>query len=320
MRLAIMIEPQFGLSYLDQLAVAQEAERLGFDALFRSDHYGANAGEQEPGSTDAWAALAGLARETRRIGLGTLVSPATFRPAAVLAKSAATVAEMAGARPDGHSRLELGMGTGWMESEHRAHGFPFGDWDTRFRRLEEQLQVVRGLLDPDASPFSFAGEHEHLEEAVFAPTPEPAPRLLVGGKGPRRTPALAAQHADELNVIMLAPEDCAERRATLDARAAELGRPAPSLSLMTPVLVGRTQEEVHERAGRLLSWMGSSRTVEEYLGRLAEIGITGTPDQAVDRLRAYRDAGVERVMLQHLLHADHDHLAVLAHDVAPALG
>ena len=314
-----MLEPQFGLTYADQLAAAREAERLGFDALFRSDHYGADAGADEPGSTDAWAALAGLARETTTIGLGTLVTPATFRPAGVLAKTAATVSDMAGVRSDGAPRLEVGLGTGWMESEHRAHGFAFGAWDERFRRLEEHLQVVHGLWDPGASPFSFDGEFEQLQDAVFAPTPAPRPRIIVGGKGPRRTPALAARHADELNVIMLSPEDCAARRATLDARADESGRPAPSLSLMTPALVGRTHAEVRDRAGRLLSWMGSSRSVDDYLERLAEIGITGTPDEAVARLRAYAEAGVERVMLQHLLHADHDHLAVLAQDVAPAL-
>ncbi len=318
MRLAIMLEPQFGLTYDDQLAVARTAERLGFDAVFRSDHYGADAGDAEPGSTDAWAALAGLARDTRAIGLGVLVTPVTFRPAGNLAKVVATVAEMAGTR-DGASRIELGLGTGWMESEHRQHGFPFEALDARFRRLEEHLQVLRGLWDPDVERFSFDGEFEQLHDARFVPVPEPRPRLIVGGVGPRRTPALAARYADEWNTMLLGPERCRELRAALDAACAAAERAPIPLSLMTPALVGRTDDEVRDRAARLLERLGSPRTVDDYLARLAEVGVAGTPDAAVARLGAYAEAGIDRVMLQHLAHDDDALLELVADAVLPRL-
>lgn len=318
MRLAIMLEPQFGLTYDDQLAVARQAERLGYDALFRSDHYGADRGEDEPGSTDAWAVLAGLARETTTLRLGTLVSPVTFRHAGNLAKVAATVAEMAGTR-DGASRIELGMGTGWMEREHDAHGFAFGTLDTRFRRLEEHLQVVRGLWDPDAHPFTFAGEFEQVRDAYFVPVPDPAPRILIGGKGRRRTPALAARYADEQNTMMLPPAECADLRAILDVACADAGRDPIPLSLMTPVLVGRTRDEVLERAARLLEALGSDRDPDDYVARVGEVGIAGTPDEAVERLRDYEQAGVDRVMAQHLLVDDDAMLDLVADAVLPQL-
>jgi alkanesulfonate monooxygenase SsuD/methylene tetrahydromethanopterin reductase-like flavin-dependent oxidoreductase (luciferase family) len=316
MRLAVMLEPQFGLTYEQQLTVARDAERLGFDALFRSDHYGADTGGPEPGSTDAWAVLAGLARETRSIRLGVLVTPVTFRPAGNLAKVVATVVEMAGARGD-LPRIELGMGTGWMESEHRAHGFPFEDVATRFRRLEEHLRIVRGLWDPDAEPFSFAGEFERLEGSHFAPRPDPPPRLLVGGKGPRRTPALAARYADEWNTMMVPPERCAELRQALDDACAEQRHEPIPLSLMTPALVGRTHAEVRDRAARLVTQLGSPRSPDEHLARVAEIGVAGTPDEAVARLEAYAVAGVDRVMLQHLLVDDAEMLELVAEEVMP---
>jgi alkanesulfonate monooxygenase SsuD/methylene tetrahydromethanopterin reductase-like flavin-dependent oxidoreductase (luciferase family) len=316
MRLAVMLEPQLGLSYGDQLAVARAAQRLGFDALFRSDHYGSDTGGAEPGSTDAWAVLAGLARETDAVGLGVLVSPVTFRRAGNLAKVAATVAAMAGSRGTA-PRIELGMGTGWMESEHRAHGFPFEDVDTRFRRLEEHLRVVRGLWDPAQEPFSFRGEFEHLEDACFAPRPDPPPRLLVGGKGPRRTPLLAARYADEWNTMLAPPERCAELRAVLDAASAEARREPIPLSLMAPAVVGRTRDEVRQRAARLLERLGTGRTPDDHLARIVEVGVAGTPDDAVERLGAYAEAGVDRVMLQHLLVDDERMLELVAQAVLP---
>lgn len=316
MRLAIMLEPQLGLDYDDQLAVAQAAERLGFDGLFRSDHYGADAGGPEPGSTDAWAVLAGLTRETRSLRLGVLVSPVTFRPAGNLAKVVATVAGMAGARGS-VPRVELGMGTGWMESEHRAHGFPFEDLDTRFRRLEEQLAVVRGLWDPDENPFSYDGEFERLENAWFAPKPDPPPRLIVGGKGTRRTPVLAARYADEWNTVLAPPGRCAELRAALDDACARERREPIPLSLMTPAIVGRTREEVRDRAARLLQRVGSERSPDDHLDHVAEIGVAGTPDEAVARLAAYADAGIDRVMLQHMVVDDEAMLELVAEAVLP---
>lgn len=319
MRLAVMLEPQFGLTYDEQLGVARDAERLGFHALYRSDHYGAGGDGDEPGSTDAWAVLAGLARETSTLRLGTLVSPATFRRAGNLAKVVATVAEMAGAHPAGTSRVDLGMGTGWMEREHTTHGFPFGTLAERFRRLEEQLQVVRGLWDPTAQPFTFAGAFEHVEDARSAPAPDPVPRVVLGGMGPRRTPRLAARYAEEWNTMLATPDDCAARRAALDEACAAEGRDPIPLTLMTPGLVGRSTDEVRARAARVLERLGRDADAGGYLARVAEIGLAGTPDAVVDRLGAYADAGVESVMLQHLAVDDTDMVELIADAVLPRL-
>jgi F420-dependent oxidoreductase-like protein len=313
MRLNVMLEPQEGLAYDDILAVARRAEELGFDGLFRSDHYRGTIGEGPVPSTDCWATLAGLARDTERITLGSLVSPVTFRPAGNLAKVAATVAQMAGP-----GRLVLGMGTGWMEPEHTQFGFPFSDTATRFRRLTEHLQVVRGLWDPQAETFTFDGEFEQLTKAVFAPKPDPAPRIIVGGQGAVKTPQLAARYADELNAFGADADGLRERRAILDRVCEETGRdPAEvQLSLMTRLLVGADDAEVDRRVEALHAWMGREIPRE----RLAATWVFGTPDQAVARLAELRDAGADAVMLQHLLHGDLDMLDLVATDVVPQLG
>jgi alkanesulfonate monooxygenase SsuD/methylene tetrahydromethanopterin reductase-like flavin-dependent oxidoreductase (luciferase family) len=318
MRLAVMLEPQLGLTYQTQLEVARQAERLGFDALFRSDHYGADRGADEPGSTDAWAVLAGLVRETATIKVGVLVTPVTFRPAANLAKLAATVAEMAGARGP-VARLEVGLGTGWMASEHRAHGFPFEDLDTRFRRLEEHLQIVRGLWDPGGEPFAFAGAFEELEAAYFRPKPDPPPRLLVGGKGPARTPALAARYADEWNTVSASPARCAELRAALDQACARERREPLPLSLMVPVIVGRSADAVAGRAARVAAALGSGEDPEDLLARVGAAGLVGTPAAVRARADDYAGAGVDRIMLQHLLVDDAEQLELIAAEVLPHL-
>jgi alkanesulfonate monooxygenase SsuD/methylene tetrahydromethanopterin reductase-like flavin-dependent oxidoreductase (luciferase family) len=212
MRINLMIDPEKGMTYAELVALARRAEALGFEALYRSDHYASVFDRDGVGSTDAWATLAGLARDTQRIMLGTLVSPATFRPPAQLAKVVATVAEMAGTTPRepeglldaapsrpsavaGASRVHLGLGTGWLASEHLQYGFPFDDVGTRFRRLEELLQVIRGLWDPAQNPFSFEGQFERLVEARFLPKPNPRPRIIVGGRGRTKTMRLAVTYA-----------------------------------------------------------------------------------------------------------------------------
>lgn len=320
MRLNVMIEAQEGVRYDELLAVARHAEAVGLDGFFRSDHYDATISEPGRGATDAWATLAGIARETERITVGTLVSPATFRTVGSLAKSVATVAEMAGS-VTGASRVELGLGTGWLEREHTQHGFPFEDLATRFRRLEEHLQVVRGLWDREQQPFSFDGEFVSLRDAVVAPAPDPRPRIIVGGRGPRRTPALAARYADELNAIFPTVAEARERRATLDSVCTEAGRDPGdvALSVMVMGLVGSTQADVERRADRLRAHLGSKRTTGELLERLAEVGVAGTPEQAAERLGAFAEAGVDRVMLQHLDPGDLDMLDVVAGEVAPLL-
>jgi alkanesulfonate monooxygenase SsuD/methylene tetrahydromethanopterin reductase-like flavin-dependent oxidoreductase (luciferase family) len=317
MRLGVMLEGQMGLAYEDILAVARRAAELDLDGLYRSDHYALPTGDEAADSTDAWATLAGLARDTRGILLGTLVSPATFRPAANLAKVVATVAAMAGT-VDGRSRVELGMGTGWMESEHRHYGFPFPDLNTRYRLLTEHLQIVRGLWDPAQDPFSFDGEFEQLRDARFRPTPDPAPRIIVGGRGLRKTPALAARHADELNTVHATVEHCRLTRAALDDACAAIDRDPGSidLSLMTGFVVGRTDAEVRERAARIVQVTGSDDPAEALLGRVADSWLVGTPAQVADRIGEYERAGVRRIMLQHFLADDHDALGLVAGEVS----
>lgn len=339
MRINLMIEAEEGMAYGDILALARRAEDLGFEGLYRSDHYGSVFGREGLGSTDAWATLAGLARDTERILLGTLVSPATFRPAANLAKVVTTVAEMAGtvsvppvdpSRPvPSHpataasraSRVHLGLGTGWLGSEHTQYGFPFDDLGTRFRRLEEVLQVVRGLWDPAREPFSFEGEFERLVEARFLPRPDPRPRIIVGGRGRKKTVRLAVSYADELNTPSATPPECKELRDALDAACERQGRDPSTIafSLMTGCLVGATERELRARARRLDMLASKYPRLADYQRRLSVRGIVGTPERAADRLGQLDEAGVERIMLQHLFYDDLELLDLVAEEIAPRL-
>ncbi|MPZ73000.1 MAG: LLM class flavin-dependent oxidoreductase [Nitriliruptorales bacterium] len=313
MHFNVMLEGQDGLTYADLLAVAQRAESLGFDGMYRSDHY-SNGSRRGVSSTDAWATLGGLARETRRISLGPLVTPATFRPIGNLAKMAATVAEMAGPRADGTSRIAVGMGTGWMEVEHRRHGFPFEDIQTRFRRLEEHLDVLSRLWNPSAQPFDFEGEFVTIEAADFAPVPDPRPPIILGGSGMRRTPQLAARFGDELNGVFLSPEQCRRQRAALHDACRATGRDAREVrySLMTRCLVGRTQDEFEERARRLQQRAGRDEPLRDYVASFEPHWLTGTVDRVGALLKEFSDAGVQQVMLQHLLVDDMDMLDLVA--------
>ena len=321
MRLNAMLEPQEGLSYGDILAVAKRVERLGLEGLYRSDHYSNVAGKDQLGSTDAWATLAGVARETSGIVLGTMVSPATFRRAGNLAKVVATVAEMAGATEAGHARVHLGMGTGWLETEHRQHGFPFEDVSTRFRRLEEHLKVVRGLWDSDRDSFDFAGEFEQVSGSHFRPVPSPRPRIIIGGKGLKKTPRLAARFAEELNSPFASPEDCRQLRAAQERACEQQNRDPATLtfSVMTGCVVGSTDDEFRARVQRLQQQSGDNRSVEEYVAELEAAWVLGTPERAADRLGELAQAGVERVMLQMQVPEDFEMLDVVAAEVAPKL-
>lgn len=321
MRLNVMLEPQEGMSYAQILAVAHRAEQLGFEGLYRSDHYTSVVGRQGLASTDAWVTLAGLARDTGGLRLGTLVSPATFRPAGNLAKVVATTAEMAGPDARGGPRVDLGLGTGWVEEEHRQFGFPFEDRDARFRRLSEHLEAVSGLWDEAQDPFSYHGEFVALDENRFRPKPAPRPRLIVGGSGMRRTPRLAARFADELNGVFLSPAQCAEQRQALAEACATIGRDPASTtySLMTGCLAGATEREAADRAGRLQEASGRTGDPGAFLDDLAGTWIVGGPDRMLQQLHALADAGVDRVMLQHQLPDEVEMLDVVAEHVAPHL-
>jgi F420-dependent oxidoreductase-like protein len=306
-RFALMTEPQMGLTYAEQLAVVQRAEAGGFETFFRSDHYESFPGESDQPTTDAWAVLAGLARDTTRIGLGALVSPVTFRTPGNFAKLAVTVDEMSG------GRIEVGVGAGWHEAEHRRHGFPFPDIKERADMLEETLQVLRGLWEgPDG--WSFNGEHYTIADSFFRPKPASLPgregrpiRIVTGGQGSPRAYRIAARHADEFNLSSTSPDLATEKYAKLDDACRAIGRDPSTLahSAMVGLLIGRTDAEVKEREQAILAaFGGSDADSEEWLDARRPRWIYGTPDEARSRLRQFAEAGVQRLMLQDFLARD----------------
>ncbi len=307
MRLVVMIEPQFGASYADQVRLAKHAEDLGFDGFFRSDHLATMRPDLGlPGPTDTWAVLAGLAVETDRLRLGAMVTSATFRLPGPLAVTVATVDHMS----DG--RVEFGLGAGWFELEHTAYGIPFPPVAERFDRLEEQLAIITGLWrTPVGERFEFDGKHYQLTDSPALPKPaqSPAPPVIVGGHGKRRTPELAVRYADEFNVPFSDVETTAGLFRNVESVAAELGRTtggrAPlALSAAQTVACGRTDAEARNRA--------------ENIGGTPPL--FGTPAQIVDHIGKFAEAGATRLYLQILDLADLDHLDVIASQVAPQLG
>jgi F420-dependent oxidoreductase-like protein len=304
MDLRVFTEPQQGASYDDLLRVARTAEDAGYDAFFRSDHYLVMGdGDGLPGPTDAWVTLAGLARETSTIRLGTLVTAGTFRLPGVLAISVAQVDQMSG------GRVELGLGTGWYEREHAAYGIPFPALGERFDRFEEQLQVVTGLWDADG-PFSFAGEHYALVDSPALPKPvqRPHPPVIVGGGGARRTPRLAATYADEFNLPFASLADTRTQFGRVREASAATGRDLV-LSVAQVLCCGRDEAELARRAEAI------GRSVED----LRANGVAGTPAEVVDRLGAFGELGAARAYLQVLDLGDLDHVELVASEVLPQL-
>jgi F420-dependent oxidoreductase-like protein len=308
--LRIFTEPQQGASYDDLLAVARTAEAAGYDAFFRSDHYlvmGSASGE--PGPTDAWIALAGLARDTERIRLGTLVNSATFRLPGPLAIAVAQVDQMS------RGRVELGLGAGWFEGEHAAYGIPFPALGERFDRLAEQLEIVTGLWGTlPGQSYSFSGAHYTVEDSPALPKPvqRPRPPVIVGGHGKKRTPALAARFADEFNVAFSPPDAVAAQFERVGAACEEIGRDPGELvrSIAQVMCVGRDDAEVAKRA----------LTLGREEAELRENGLAGTPAEVVDALGRWRErTGATRVYLQLLDLADLDQVELVAAEVAPQL-
>jgi F420-dependent oxidoreductase-like protein len=304
MDLRIFTEPQQGADYDTLLTVAKAAEDLGFDAFFRSDHYlkmGSVTGE--PGPTDAWITLAGLARETTRIKLGTLVSPATFRLPGPLAITVAQVDAMAGP-----GRVELGLGTGWFADEHTAYGIPFPE--KRFGLLEEQLEIVTGLWNtPDGASYSFKGEHYTLSDSPALPKPvtKPHPPIIIGGGGPKRTPRLAARYASEFNTSFRPFDDSEKLFGTVREAVAANGRSPESMTYSAALVacVGRDEAEFAKRAA----------VIGREPAELRENGLAGTPAEVVDKLGRYAGIGTQRVYLQILDLTDLDHVELIASDV-----
>ena len=308
MRLVIFTEPQLGATYDDQRRIARAVEDLGFDGFFRSDHFLSIRGPGTPGPTDSWVTLAGLARETSRVRLGTLVTSATFRLPGPLAIAVAEVDAMSG------GRVELGLGSGWFEAEHTAYGIPFPPLGERFDRLTEQLEIIDGLWrTPVGDKYSFSGQHYTLADSPALPKPvqSPRPPIIVGGKGPKRTPALAARFADEYNVPFARLADVPGLYAAVRDACAAMDRSEPPVfSAAVTVCCGRDDAEVRRRAYAIGHDVDAMR---------ASGGAIGTPDEVVDLLGRYSDAGASRMFLQTLDMHDLDHVELVASAVAPQL-
>ena len=306
--LRIFTEPQQGAGYDDLLAVAQRAELLGFGAFFRSDHYMTMGGSGLPGPTDAWVTLGGIARETSRIRLGTLVTAATFRMPGPLAISVASVDQMS------NGRVELGIGAGWYAAEHSAYGIPFPDLPNRFDNLEEQVAIIHGLWNtPDDEKFSYDGAVWRVSDSPALPKPVQAggPPIIIGGIGKTRTPRLAARYAAEFNLPFGSIEAFVNQRSVV-TRACEADDRDPATmtwSAALVVCVGENDVEVARRAA----------AIGREPGELRANGITGTPAEAIDSIRRWVDAGADRLYLQMLDLSDLDHLDLIAEAVAPGL-
>lgn len=315
-RVCLMIEGQEDVGWDDWRALADACEQGGFDALFRSDHYVSVDDRRERGSLDAWGTICGLAATTSRIKLGTLVSPVTFRHPSVLAKLAVTADHISGG-----GRIELGMGAGWWEVEHRLYGFPFPPTPERMEILAEQLEIVRRQWADER--FSFGGSHYRMEELDALPKPLRAPRLILGGRAGPRSADLAARWADEYNTVFATPDECASRRRAIAEAAERIGRDPDEVafSLMTGCIVGSDAAEVRERARRLAEWReGPGADPDEFLAAVPDSWVVGDTGQAADQLRELHAAGVDRVMLQDLLFRDIEMIDLIGREVIPTLG
>jgi F420-dependent oxidoreductase-like protein len=305
MRVALMIEGQEGVTWPQWCALADACEKHGVDTLFRSDHYISQSNEDANVAHDAWTTLAGLAARTTMLRLGTLVSPATFRLPGLLANAAATVDHISG------GRIELGIGAGWMEREHHAYGFPFPDTSTRVAMFAEQLEIVHRLWSEER--VDFHGAHYRLENAPAQPKPlqEPHPPLLAGGSGKRGTAEPAARFADEYNTPFASSDEFAQIKASVERAANEQGRTL-RYSVMTGCLIGETRNDALDRARQVYERVPREPTFDDWLANYAKRSLVGSRDEIAEQLGAYARAGCDRVMLQHLLHADLEPVRLIA--------
>lgn len=305
----VFVEPQQGGTYADQLAVARTAESAGYTAFFRSDHYLAMSGDGLPGPTDSWVTLAGIARETSTIRLGTLVTSATFRHPGPLAIAVAQVDEMSG------GRVEFGLGAGWFEAEHQAYAIPFPPLGERFDRLTEQLEILTGLwTTPSGETFDHHGTHYTVTDSPGLPKPlqSPHPPIIIGGGGAKRTPALTARFAAEFNIPFVDLDTLTTQYRRVAAAVEKAGRAADSLTYSAAFVLcaGRDDAEVTRRAAAI------GREVDELRSNSP---VVGTPDEIVDKLGPFLQAGVQRIYLQVLDMSDLDHIEFFAEQVLPRL-
>ncbi|HEU4976599.1 MAG TPA: TIGR03560 family F420-dependent LLM class oxidoreductase [Baekduia sp.] len=310
MRIRLMIEGQEDVTWDDWVALAETCERVGIEALFRSDHYLSVGGALHRGALDAWGTIIGLAARTSTLRLGTMVSPASFRHPSILAKLVTTADHVSG------GRVELGMGTGWSEVEHRAYGFPFGSMRERMDVLEEQLAVVHDGHWSEGA-FSLRGDHYALEglDAEPKPVQEPHPPLIMGGAAGPRAARLAARYADEYNTVSPTLEEIAERRGRIAAGCEAAGRPMMPFTVMTTTVVGADAAELARRVDELGAWRGTPVELDAVRGTW----IAGTVDEVVARLRELSGAGVDGVYLQHLVHRDLEMVELIGRELVPAV-
>jgi F420-dependent oxidoreductase-like protein len=314
MRIALMIEGQQGVTWGQWVALARACEENGIERLFRSDHYLGFHARGRDGSLDCWTTLAALAAVTSKLRLGSLVSPVTFRHPSLLARAAVTVDHVSG------GRVEVGIGAGWMEAEHRAHGFRFPDTSVRMEMLAEQLEIVHRQWTEDG--VDFAGTHYTLESSTALPKPvqQPHPPLIVGGAARRGTLEPAVRWADEYNTTFPTDNEVVERRRRLLEECERQDRDPLRFSLMTMCIVGRDAAEFEERARWIYDLSPRQATFDDWLRERRTGGILGTVDEVVERLRRLASLGVDGVMLQHLRHDDLDSVALIGREIAPAVG
>jgi F420-dependent oxidoreductase-like protein len=314
MRVALMIEGQEGVTWDDWVRLARLAEDNGFEGLFRSDHYTAII-RADADALDAWATLAGLAAVTTRIRLGTMVSPATFRHPSVLARMAVTVDHISG------GRVDVGMGSGWYEREHLAHGFPFLDGKQRFELFAEQVEVV--VRSWSGERFDHDGPAYALRDQLALPRPvqQPHPPLVLGGSVKRRFATLAAQYATEVNTLGAPDEELRARKEALDRACTDAGRDPATLgySVMTACFLGETDADVEARVARFLAIRGDGGDPAELIRDRRDRWLVGTVDEVAERVQGLRALGVSRVLLQHLNDGDDDMLALAGERLLPAL-
>jgi F420-dependent oxidoreductase-like protein len=314
MRVCLMIEGQEGVTWEDWVRLAELTERHGLEGLFRSDHYTAII-RSEADALDAWTTLAGLAALTERIRLGTLVSPGTFRHPSVLARMAATVDHIS------RGRVDVGMGAGWYEREHLAHGFPFLDAKRRFELFAEQVEIVVRSWTEDSFDHSGPGYQLDGQTALPRPFQQPHPPLVLGGTVKPRFAALAARFADEVNTLGAPNDELRERKERLDGACTEGGRDPQTLgfSVMTACFVGSDRGEVLDRIGSLLEVRGGAVDAEQMLEQRRSSWLAGTVDEVAERIQELEAIGVTRVFLQHLNHADDEMVTLVGERLLPTL-
>jgi alkanesulfonate monooxygenase SsuD/methylene tetrahydromethanopterin reductase-like flavin-dependent oxidoreductase (luciferase family) len=314
MEVCLMIEGQEDVTWEDWRALAAACEEHGVGTMFRSDHYLSVDDRRERGSLDAWGTVTALGAVTEKLRLGTMVSPATFRHPSVLAKLAVTADHVSG------GRVEVGIGAGWWEREHELYGFDLPPIGPRMEALEEQMQIVRGHWGE--GPFGFMGERYSVRDLDARPKPvQRQLPLILGAKGGPRSLRIGARYADEYNTVMSTPAVVGDLRRRLD-EACEKERRDPAtlpLSMMTGWLVGADRAELLDRASRLSKWKGGDGNGEAFIAGLRESTVLGTTEEAIERLRELQEAGLTRIMGQHLLHRDLDAVALMGREIAPAL-